>query len=276
LTSPRDFAQGAVARGSGTANILTGLPVINGMADPTTVYVLAIILIATLVRSSVGFGEALVSVPLLAFRIPVTVAAPLAVLVSVLIAALIVAQDWREIEFRSAGWLVASSLVGIPFGLLLLTLASDAVVRIVLGTVIVAFAMYALFARTRLHLRAEHMSALLGAGFVSGVLGGAYGMNGPPLAVYGALRGWRPQRFRATLQGYFLVASVAGLIGYAIVGLWQPAVTRYFLLSVPCVCVGVAVGRVLNRRLRGEGFLRAVYCVLIATGVALIAQTLTT
>ncbi len=58
-------------------------------------------------------------------------------------------------------------------------------------------------------------------------------MNGPPLAFYGSLRRWSPQHFRATLQGYFLPVSLVGLIGYTAVGLWVPAVTRYFLLSLP-------------------------------------------
>jgi len=54
-------------------------------------YVLAVIFVATIVRSTFGFGEALVAVPLLALRIPVSVAAPLAVLVSITVAALVVA-----------------------------------------------------------------------------------------------------------------------------------------------------------------------------------------
>ncbi len=39
-------------------------------------------------------------------------------------------------------------------------------------------------------------------------------MNGPPLVVYGGMRRWSPQHFRATLQGYFLPASVIGMAGY--------------------------------------------------------------
>lgn len=103
------------------------------MIDATAVYVVLVIFLATLIRSTVGFGEALVGVPLLALRVPVAVAAPLAVVVSILIAGLIVAQDWRDIEVRSAGWLVASSLFGIPLGLLLLTLVDDHVVVISSG-----------------------------------------------------------------------------------------------------------------------------------------------
>jgi uncharacterized membrane protein YfcA len=202
------------------------------------------------------------------------VAAPVAVLVSVLVAALIVTQDWRHIEIRSASWLIVSALLGIPLGLLLLTRASDQTVRLLLGIVIVGFSLYSIGARAKLHLETDHLAWLLGAGFCSGILGGAYGMNGPPLAMYGALRRWSPQRFRATLQGYFLAASLAGLAGYAAVGLWRPPVTRYFLLSLPCIFLGVGSGRWLNSRLRGDTFLRLVYVGLIVTGTVLIVQAL--
>ncbi len=69
--------------------------------DQTTVYVAIIIFLATLIRSTLGFGEALVAVPLLALKIPIVVAAPLAVLVSVAVAAVILTQDWRKVEMRA-------------------------------------------------------------------------------------------------------------------------------------------------------------------------------
>jgi uncharacterized protein len=242
--------------------------------DSITVHVLVVIFIATLIRSAFGFGEALVAVPLLALRIPITVAAPLAVLMSVIIAGTIVAQDWRKIEMRSAAWLVVSALFGIPLGLLLLTRANDQVVKITLGIFIAGFSIYSLTAKKRLHLEQDHRMWLLGSGFCSGVLGGAYGMNGPPLAVYGSLRRWSPQHFRATLQGYFLPVSLIGLIGYAAVGLWVPAVTHYFLLSLPGALVAILIGRAINHRLRGDGFFRYVYAGLIVIGSVLVMQAL--
>ncbi len=222
--------------------------------DPITLHVILVIFVATLIRSIFGFGEALVAVPLLALRIPITVAAPLAVLISVVIAAVIVVQDWRMIEVRSAAWLVITALAGIPLGLLLLTQANDHVVKMTLGAVIIAFSIYSLTFGKKLHLKQDHPLWLVAAGFCSGVLGGAYGMNGPPLAIYGSLRRWPPQRFRATLQGYFLPASLAGLAGYSLAGLWVPAVTRYFFISLPGAFVAIILGRFLNHRLRGDGF----------------------
>jgi uncharacterized membrane protein YfcA len=236
--------------------------------------VLVVIFAATVIRSTFGFGEALIAVPLLALRIPVAVAAPLAVLVSVTVAGVIVVQDWRKIEIRSAAWLVVASLIGIPLGLLLLTLANDRVVKMILGIIITGFSTYSVTARNRLHLERDHAMGLLACGFCSGVLGGAYGMNGPPLAIYGSLRRWSPQHFRATLQGYFLPASLAGLIGYAAVGLWTAAVTRYFLLSLPGVVLAIIIGRWLNHLLHGDGFFRYVYAGLIVIGGVLVIQAL--
>src|SRR5215470_15724519 len=112
--------------------------------DDTTVYVLAVILIATLIRSALGFGEALVAVPLLAIRLPISIAAPLAVLVSITVAAVIIAQDWRSVHVRSAGWLVVSTVFGIPLGLLLLTQGNQQLVKAALALIIVAFSTYAL------------------------------------------------------------------------------------------------------------------------------------
>jgi uncharacterized membrane protein YfcA len=239
---------------------------------PTTGYVLLVVFVATLIRSTFGFGEALVAVPLLALRLPVTVAAPLAVLVSVLVAGVIVIQDWRKIQMRSAAGLIISSLFGIPLGLLLLTRVNSDVVKIILGLLIVGFSVYSLSARRKLHLEKDHPAWLLGSGFCSGILGGAYGMNGPPLAIYGALRRWSPQHFRATLQGYFLPASIAGLIGYAAVGLWVPLVTHYFLISLPGALIAIVLGRTINHRLRGDAFFSFVYVGLIAIGSILVTQ----
>src|SRR5690349_356495 len=86
-------------------------------------FVLVIVFVATLVRSAFGFGEALIAVPLLALLMPMNVAAPLAVLLSISVAAMVVVQDWRHIHLRSAAGLLVATVFGIPLGLLVLTSA---------------------------------------------------------------------------------------------------------------------------------------------------------
>lgn len=242
--------------------------------ESTTLAVLLILFVATLIRSAFGFGEALLAVPLLAFFVPVKVAAPLAVLVSITIAGLVVAQDWRKIHVRSTGWLVVSSVFGIPLGLLLLTSSYPRLVKAVLAVVIMGFAVYSLMGRRTPQLHHDSRRWLLGCGFLAGILGGAYGMNAPPLVVYGAMRRWSAQHFRATLQGYFLPASILGMFGYWIAGLWVPAVTHYYLLSLPVTVPAVYLGRAINHRMNGEAFLRYVYVGLAGIGAVLLAQAI--
>lgn len=235
-----------------------------------TVEIPAVLFVASAIRSSLGFGEALVAVPLMALVLPVEVAAPLAVLVSITIAGIAVFQDWRHIQLRSAGWLVGSTLAGIPVGLLLLKTVPEAVVKVILASIIIGFSSYALVGRKRQALQDDRHSWLFG--FVAGVLGGAYGMNGPPLAIYGSLRGWSPKHFRATLQGYFLPASLVGMCGYGVTGLWTPRVNAFYLGSLPLVVGATFLGRAINHRLDARRFQLVVHAGLILIGAVLLAQ----
>ncbi|MDQ2777443.1 MAG: sulfite exporter TauE/SafE family protein [Acidobacteriota bacterium] len=238
-----------------------------------TVEVPTVLFLATVIRSAFGFGEALIAVPLLALLVPVEVAAPVAVLVSITVAAIAVVQDWHLIHLRSAGGLVITTLFGIPLGLLLLKMVAEPVVKAVLGIVIVAFSTYSLLSRANYELKNDKFAGLFG--FVAGILGGAYGMNGPPLVIYGSLRKWSPQHFRATLQGYFLPASVIGMVGYWIAGLWTPEVTRFYLLSLPLILVATFLGRVINQRMNARGFLFYTHAGLIVIGTILLLQSVT-
>lgn len=233
--------------------------------------VLAILFLATFIRSAFGFGEALVAVPLLAFVMPVETAAPVAVLVSITVAVVAVARDWRHIHFHSVGRLFVATAIGTPIGLWGLHALDGRLVKLGLGLVVAGFAIFSLVRRRPMLLPDDRHAWTFGLG--AGVLGGAYGMNGPPLVMYGALRGWSPVHFRATLQGYFLPASVLAMAGYGMTGLWTPAVTHQYLVALPAVLLAIPLGRLANRRLSAPVFMVCVHGGLVAVGVMLLLQS---
>ncbi len=239
---------------------------------PVVIEVAAVLFLATVIRSAFGFGEALVAVPLLALALPVEVAAPVAVLASITVALIVVIQDWRAIHARSAGWLVLSTFAGIPLGLWLLKTVPEVAAKAVLAFVIAGFSTYSLLRPGRYELKNDRLAWFFG--FWAGVLGGAYGMNGPPLAIYGSLRKWTPGNFRATLQGYFLPASIAGMAGYLIGGLWTPAVNRFYLASLPGIVLGIFLGRVINKRLNARQFVLYLHAALLGIAAILLVQAL--
>ncbi len=244
------------------------------MIDATILYILLVVFLATLIQSTFGFGQAIVAVPLLALIIPLQIVSPLVVLLSITIGAVVVIQDWREVHLSSVIWLLVPTFLGIPLGIALLASSHPHIVKALLAIVIVAFAGNALLGRKPPSLSSDSRPWLLGCGFFAGVLGGAYGMNGPPVVMYGAMRGWSPQHFRATLQGYFLISGLVALAGYWFAGLWVTAVTHDFLMSVLAAVPAIFLGRVINRRLRGHAFLKFAYAALVCIGVLLLIQAI--
>lgn len=236
----------------------------------TLLLILLISFVASLVRSTLGFGESLIAVPLFLLFLPLEIAVPLSVMLSIVIALIIVVQDYQNIHFQSAKWLVLYAILGIPIGLLLLLYGNETWVKTLLGVLIVTYSLYALFNKNKRAIKTDSKYLLFVCGFLSGIFGGAYGLNGPPLVVYGNLKQWSAQHFRATLQAYFLPASLIGFIAYYAKGLVTHQVNHYFLWSLLTVIPAVFLGRYLNHKLNNQSFFKYVYWGLVIIGLVLI------
>jgi hypothetical protein len=237
------------------------------------IFVVIISFIASLVRSTLGFGESLIAVPLFLLFLPVEIAVPLSVMLSVIIALVIVIQDHTKINFNSAKWLISYAIPGIPIGIAILILGSEFLVKAGLGVLIILYSLYSLLTKSNKTLQQDNMLWLFVCGFLSGILGGAYGLNGPPLVVYGNMRQWSAKHFRATLQAYFLVASLIGLGAYYAKGLITSQVYEYFLISLPAAIPAIFLGRYLNHRLKDGFFFKYVYWGLIILSIILIISS---
>jgi len=237
------------------------------------IFVLIISFIASLVRSTLGFGESLIAVPLFLLFLPVEIAVPLSVMLSFIIALVVVVQDHSNIHFKSAKWLIFYAIPGIPIGIAVLVYGNEFLIKTALGILIIFYSLYALFIKSHKILKRDSMLWLFICGFLSGILGCAYGLNGPPLVVYGNRRQWSARHFRATLQAYFLPASFIGIIGYYAKGLITTGVCEYFLIALPAAIPAIFLGRYLNHQLKDDSFFKYVYGGLVMIGVILIASS---
>lgn len=240
--------------------------------DSITVAVLLIILVSTLVRAVFGFGNALIAMPLLAMTpIGMKTATPLVALIATLLSLVILVKDWRIIDLRSIWRLLAATVPGIPLGLILLKGPYENTGKIILSIIVVGFSLYSLF-RPRLFKWKSEWAAYP-FGFLAGILGGAYNSNGPPIVIYGTIRRWPPDRFRANLQGYFFPSNVIIIAGHGMGGLWTPSVGGYFLLSLPLILLSIWIGNRLNRTIPPGLFDRYIHILLIMVGTLLFIQT---
>jgi uncharacterized membrane protein YfcA len=229
------------------------------------VLVFSIIFISTLIRSAFGFGNALIAMPLLILLVGVKIATPLVALVGLGIALVMLYRTWRDLEWWDALLLLVSSLAGIPLGLYFLSTAPEGLVKGVLGLILVGFGLFNLVG---LQVpETKNRIAAIPFGFLAGILGGAYNANGPPIVVYGVMRGWDKDTFRSTLQGYFLFTSAVIVAGQALAGLWTWQVLFYFLASLPLVILAVWIGDRLMLNISEEKFNQVINLFLILMGI---------
>lgn len=230
----------------------------------------ALILFAgSLTRSTFGFGEALVAMPLLSLIIDTPSAAAVVALTSALNAlTILLTAHWKDIQWEATWRLLVGAMAGVPVGAYALKELDERLVKLLLAALVISFAVYNL-AKPQL---AEVKSKLLAFvfGFIAGVLGGAYCTLGPPLVIFGTLRQWKPDQFRTTLQTVFFPTSLAIVVSHYLFGFWTRQVFDCFLLGLPCILLATFIGRQIHQRLEPRRFSRAVFILLLIIGGMLI------
>ncbi|MGR8918190.1 MAG: sulfite exporter TauE/SafE family protein [Gammaproteobacteria bacterium] len=230
--------------------------------------VAAILLVASTVHAGFGFGTALVAMPPLVMLAGLPVATPLVGLAALASVLLILARDVRRLDFRAAGRLLAGALPGIPLGVMLIRHGPADALRHVLGVLLTAYCLYSLWRPALPRLESTRLGYAFG--FLSGVLGGAYNTNAPPVVLHGALAGWSPERLRATLQAYFLPSALLISASHGLSGLYTPEVLVLLAGSLPAILLGNRLGAWLAARANPARFTRALYALLAVLGVVML------
>ncbi|MFP6678172.1 MAG: sulfite exporter TauE/SafE family protein [Pirellulaceae bacterium] len=224
------------------------------LIDFPTVYflVLGIIFVAATVRATLGFGDAVLAMPLLTLLMPPTEAAAVMALCSLMIAAWMTCRDWRDIAFDKTWRLLLTVCLGMPIGVFFLKHVDPIGVKAALGIVVVGFAVFRLRGGFQLKRTANWLTYAVG--FVTGVMFGAFNILGVILAMYGSLCGWDARRLRMTLQGVMLPAGVA-LVSYR----WaEGSITldtlKLFAYTLPLLLIAGLIGQFASHRVNARRF----------------------
>lgn len=249
--------------------------VVDFMSTAVITLIVAAIFVGALMRATFGFGEAVVSMPLLAL-LPVDIHTSISLvgLAGLTVACLAVSTGWRHIDLPSFIRIASTTLLGIPAGLVLVKFASAAVITAALGTFLVVYGLYSLVKPILVKTsRRPLLTKLVWAnpfGFAAGMLGSAYNFNGVPVVVYGTMRGWQPDRFRGTLQAHFLISGVLIVSGQAIGGLWSKDLFALYGMSLPMIMLATLLGTFLHRRIPSHKFERYVFLLIVLLGSLLL------
>jgi hypothetical protein len=222
----------------------------------------AAVVVGSAVQRTIGFGFALVAVPVLELArpgsIPVTVlclAFPMTVSMAV--------GERAHIDRRGFGWILVGRIVGTAVGVSIITsLPTDALSVAVGVMIVVAVALSA----TGIHVE-PLPPVVAAAGFLSGMMGTTSAIGGPALAV---VYQHRPgPQLRATLALVFVVGTAISFGALLWAGQVVGADVVLALELAPALVIGLAAGPRIARRIDQRWLRPAVLTFAALAGAAI-------
>lgn len=241
----------------------------------TVAAVAGIILLAAVVQRAVGFGSALLAVPLMTFVIPTKSAVVIAFLIGTATSAWLFLHFWSQVEWRTTRRLGVGTIMGAPVGVVILSVVSAVALRLTLGVAVCVAAAWIIVSSRRSNRPvAPHAARTIVIGAASGVLSTSLATNGPPLVYELRRTGFADDRFRATISAAFMISDFIGLPLLAAAGLISTSDITLAALALPPCVVGISLGAWLSARMQTSHFIRAADLLLLATGAVTIAKAI--
>lgn len=217
-------------------------------------YSLTVLVIFTgaLLQGLAGFGGALLSMPLLLLYSEPQWAAPVVVLCYMVNRIPAIFMLKKDLMWDHSLFLIAAAIPGIFLGTLLLKNVAPGMIMKILGTVLILFSAYKIVT-PKINLNFSRLWAIP-TGLLSGILGGAFGTDGPPVVVYAALKPWTKAQVVGMLQSFFLLTNAIIIGTYHYHGLLTHSVLKTSLVTMPFAIAGILIGLKINRHISQRHF----------------------
>ena len=104
-------------------------------------------------------------------------------------------------------------------------------------------------------------------------IGTAFSFNGPPLAVYASLSGWREQASKAGLAATFIVTAGLMLVAQVFAGVQNASTVTAALIGAPGALFGAWLGFKISRGIGEKTYRKLFFAFIACPGLAFLQQT---
>lgn len=226
---------------------------------------------ATFVQRVSGFGYGIAFMSVAPFLMPsYGEATALSGMLAVVCAIFTGIQFFRHLNWRKLAIILPTFLVVSFFAVCVVAHVDNMLLKRILGAVLIVVSLYFFFVNGKVRLRPS-AAVQVSTGAVSGVMGGLFGMQGPPAVIYFISCTDDKDEYMALTQWYFIIGNVFMTFYRAGNGFMTKSVLIYFAACVPAVLLGLFVGSKVYKRI-SVGLLRKIVYVFI--GIAGVAALL--
>jgi uncharacterized membrane protein YfcA len=196
----------------------------------------AVVAVGAIVQGSVGFGLNLIAAPVLALIDTELVPGP-ALVIALVLTLFMAVRERAGTEWWGVRWALLGRVPGTVAGALAVAALPERGLAVTFAVLVLAAVA---ISATGLHV-APTRPNLVGAGALSGLMGTATSIGGPPIAmVYQRSAG---ATLRGTLAGFFAVGATMSLLVLAAVGEFGSRDAVHSLVLLPGLLAGFALSR---------------------------------
>jgi uncharacterized membrane protein YfcA len=236
------------------------------------------VIFAGVSKAGFGSGAAFASASILALVVPPELALGIMLPLLMLIDVSSLKPYWGKWSAADAKLLILGGLPGIVAGILLYRVASPDLLRLMIGSVSVAFVFWQVALATGI-VRMAKTRMPDGAGFFFGTLTGFTTFishaGGPPAAFFLLSRGLSKTQFQATTVIVFWVLNIVKFLPYAVLGMFTMQTFLANIVLAPFALFGTWMGVRAHVLVPERLFFTLTYVLLMVTGGKLIWDGLT-
>jgi uncharacterized membrane protein YfcA len=228
--------------------------------------------LASLMQGILGFGSALVAVPLALIFLPKETVVSSMFMVGLSLNGFLSVRIRERISYRPVLILFFASLFGMPLGVWILTAIPLEAMQVFVGCLVVLFTLLLQWGKLKLPQKGVLPWV---AGFFSGLLNTSTSMSGPPVLILLAGQGLPKDQFRRTLVSFFFVSGLVAALMLALSGVMTLQRVSYGLAAIPFAFLGGYVGDTVSKRLPERPFRVLALAVLFVAGAYSVVSGLT-
>ena len=164
---------------------------------------------------------------------------------------IIVIQKYRFIVWRRLLPILLTFIVVSIGAIFVLKRMEYSILNILLGITLVVVSIYFSFFSKRIKVKTT-LPVQITAGTLSGLMGGFFGMQGPPAVLYFVNSEKDKEHYLAVTQTYFLVGNIMMTIARAYNGFFTTAVSMGYIYGITGVVIGNLIGAWVFRHITGS------------------------
>lgn len=235
-----------------------------------TLLFIVIILTASVLQTSTGFGFSILATPFLLLLFEPGEAIQINLVLSLLISLALIRKVRKDIDFGILRRFVIGSVFGLPIGMFIFLLIDINKLKLAISFIILTLTIL-LILKFRMQ---QGKKSDLAVGGISGVLTTSIGMPGPPLLLYFSGTDTKKEKLRGTTLAFYLFIYLISLVVQVIFAGTNKTVWISSTLALPLVFIGLYLGQLLFKRINQQIFRIFTYIILLFTGIYLFIESL--